>query len=110
MIWVVVAAGLVNWLTTTIIVESELFRPLRDFVCRQRITRSRGRLNDRGAWRWLDYLLRCHLCVGVWAALIEAAWLGSAVGRGFAGVVFTALLIKAVGHLVLEARPQAWPR
>lgn len=110
----IVAAGLVNWLVTTIIVESELGRPLRDAV---RDRREDADINsvftieantDRSVWRWLDYLLRCHLCVGVWVALAEVAWLGPLVGRGVAGFVFTALLVKAVGHLVLELRPQAW--
>lgn len=112
----VVAAGLVNWLVTTIIVESELGRPLRDLISSRRERAAGGDGSwleaglDRGAWRWLDYLVRCHLCVGVWVALAEVFWLGPLVGRGVAGVVFSALLVKAVGHLVLELRPQAWPR
>lgn len=106
----IVAAGLVNWLVTTIVVESELGRPVRDYVCRRRARANRAYWikGDHSVWRWLDFLLRCHLCVGVWVALAEVAWLGPVVGRGVAGFVFTALLVKAVGHLVLELRPQAW--
>lgn len=116
----VVAAGLVNWLVTTIVVESELGRPLREYVRRRRNLAAQRRPTlpppfapgnaDRGPWRWLDYLLACHLCTGVWIAIAEALYLGPLVGRGAAGVIFTALIVKAVGHLVLELRPQAWPR
>lgn len=119
MIELVAAAGLVNWLVTTIVVESELARPLRDCVAdrreRSRWVEAFGRrmrtpdAADRGVWRWADYLLRCHLCVGVWVAFAEVAWLGPLVGHGVAGFIFSAMLVKAIGHLVLEVRPQAWP-
>lgn len=103
---IVVYAGLVNWIATTIVVESELARPFRDWVCRHRQGASAARNpDDRGIWRWADYLIRCHLCTGVWIGIAEAIYLGA---RGPA-IIWTGLLIKAVGHLILELRPQAWP-
>lgn len=116
MIELIIAAGLVNWLATTIVVESELARPLRDLVVRRRAAADRGGAEidaDRGGWRWLDYLLRCHLCAGVWIGIAEALYLAPRLaprlpGPAWAAWPFAALLIKAVGHLILEVRPQAW--
>ena len=85
--------GLVCWVVTTIIVESELFQPLRDWVGMRS--------------RWFGYLFRCHLCVGVWIGLLLAAMFGSPWG-GFFGWIAGGLCIKAIAHLVLELRPQAW--
>lgn len=116
MLGLIIAAGLVNWLVTTIIVESELGRPLRDYISSRRDGGDGGDGSwvacdlDRGVWRWADYLVRCHLCVGTWVGLAEALYVGPVVRSGILGIMFTGLLIKAVGHLVLELRPQAWSR
>jgi Protein of unknown function (DUF1360) len=93
----VLGLGLVCWIVTTIICESQLTKPLRDLVKRKRTF-----------FVWLDYLLSCPLCVGVWVGIAETLYVQ--VRPGFAGFVFSALLYKAVGHLVLELRPQAWTR
>ena len=78
--------GLVNWLATTIVVESALLEPVRVRVERR--------------WPRLGYLLDCHLCTGTWVGFALAA----AFRRhpGVAGFVFDALLYKAIGHLVLD--------
>jgi hypothetical protein len=102
---IVVYAGLVCWIATTIIVESELFRPLRDTVVKRRWEHP----DDRSVWQGIDYLLRCHMCTGVWVGIAEALYLGPIYGRGVLGIVWTGLLIKAVAHLILELRPQSWP-
>lgn len=95
--------GLVNWIATTILVESELFRPVRQWLER--------RTDSAGQWWWawekLRYLAGCHLCVGTWVGLTQAATFGSP-WRGVWGLLAGGLLYKAIGHLVLELRPQAW--
>jgi hypothetical protein len=110
---VVLIGGLVTWLVTKIIVESEITRPLRRFV------RRHSSVGAFSHWmiltlveptakppkhRWhhvvfdkVDYLLTCHLCTGVWVGLLVALAL-PAVGIGY---VVTALAYKAVAHLLL---------
>lgn len=126
--WNVLFLGLVNWITTTIVVESELFRPLRECIQKRR-TRRRpaftpplgvntmpgAKLPDqyfvcRPVWNKLAYLVSCHLCAGTWIALGEAATFGVPFHHGLLGVAAGGLLYKAIGHLVLELRPQAWAR
>lgn len=132
MIALVLALGAVCWITTTIICESELFRPLRNYVKANRPLKYKGpeptsldeakRLavqeyrieqapwsiirRESGLFKWLDFLLCCPLCVGVWVGIAEAIYVQ--VRPGVAGFIFSALLYKAVGHLILELRPQAW--
>lgn len=118
--WNVLALGLVNWIATTIAVESELTRPLREFIGARR-TRLRFVINSpagpipttnpieecRPFWNKMAYLCGCHLCTGTWIGLVESAVFGSPF-KGAPGVVGGGLLYKAIGHLVLELRPQAW--
>lgn len=92
-----VLLGLVCWIATTIVVEAELTRPVRE-----RVKRSR-----RCCALKLDYLVSCHLCSGTWIGLTLSAVFGSPWG-GFAGIVAGGLLYKAIAHLILELRPQAW--
>lgn len=86
----VIALGLVCWISTTVLVESELCRPVRE--------RLRGKL---------AYLIGCHLCTGTWIAFALVAFFGSPWAEWY-GFIAGALLVKAVAHLVLELRPQAW--
>lgn len=127
-----IAGGLINWITTNIIVESELTRPLREWVGRRRVaavvperkisritddnvpvnggwlckggpcTKPANRYRLRPVWNKVAYLLGCHLCVGTWVGLVEAIILGPVIGTGVLGIILTALLFKAVGHLTLE--------
>lgn len=105
--------GFINWIATTIIVESELCRPVREYCERKRkwfdIEKNRPRTpqEEPVLWRKLHYLVQCHLCTGTWVALVEAAAFGGPF-HGVTGYFANALLYKAVGHLVLELRPQAW--
>lgn len=86
--------GLVCWWATTIIVESEITRPLREWC-------------ERHMHEKVAYLAHCHMCCGTWVGLALAAVFGGPF-PGFAGWVANGLLYKAIGHLVLELRPQAW--
>lgn len=128
----VIALGLVCWLATTIIVESELVRPLRDFVERKRwavrdipepvdyvdasVTAMRFFKSKQGPEYFrrerplvtkLSYALSCHLCTGTWVGVSLALIFGSPFS-GAVGILGGGLLYKAIGHLVLELRPQAW--
>lgn len=122
--------GLVNWLTVTIIVESEIFRPIREFVDNQQNASIDRQIKDPAwldqftpgdttpehvvdvmqrtvhgskVWREAHYFVSCHLCVGVWVGIVEVAFAGPQVLHGVAGYVAGALAFKAVGHLALEA-------
>lgn len=120
MIPTIIALGLVNWLTTTIIVESELTRPLREWFKRkgtwqqtdeewdaQYAAHLRGEEPPKPqlrlrAWRKAAYLVACHLCTGTWIGLVLAALgLVHPFGPGVLGWTLTGLLIKAIGHLTL---------
>lgn len=85
--------GLANWWATKLVVESELFRPAR---------------NQAARWYWTRYLSACWACVGTWIALAEGAANGPVIHDGVVGLLLTSLAIAAVGHLILELRPQAW--
>lgn len=128
----IVGLGLVNWIATTILVESELTRPLRDWVSgREREARKRDghpavpgfqlvteefvrrvfgldgpRLSWRArAWGKARYLVSCHLCTGTWVGLALAVAVPAVrpFGTGVVGAILAGLLFKATGHLVLEA-------
>jgi|FLYL01.1.fsa_nt_gi hypothetical protein len=103
----VIALGLVNWIATTILVESELFRSVREYVDR-RAWDARWEWSRR-VWNKARYLIRCHLCTGTWVGLVQASVFGSP-WDGVTGWIAGGLLYRAVGHLVLELRPQAWVR
>lgn len=112
-ILIVLALGLANWFATTLIVDSEFFRPLREWVARKNVnaveafsadTPFRTRVREV-FWRKTMYLVGCHTCTGTWVGFAIAAFLPtSLVVPGIwpvAGLVLNALAIKAVGHLVL---------
>lgn len=107
--------GIVCWLATLILVESELFRPLREWVDYHRQWSAIDRIYNRRRppwhkawvypfWSKLGYLVGCHLCAGTWVGLVIAAVTGYRVDGqyGFVGFVLAGLAIKAVGHLTLE--------
>lgn len=89
MLAMLLVAGLINWLATTVIVEGKIFEPVRD--------RARG--------EYARYFVGCHLCAGVWVGFIEAV-VYMAFGAAFPFtswwlVLANGLAFKAVGHLTL---------
>jgi hypothetical protein len=127
----VLALGLVCWAATTIIVESEFFRPLRERLQDRRVKlvptpappadtieeavayaqSHRGYKNPTPQvsfwWDKAWYLSGCHWCCGTWVAFALVAFFDSPWDHWY-GFIAGALLVKAIGHLVLELRPQAW--
>lgn len=114
----VLYAGLVVWFATYILVESELFRPLREWVAMHedvaemvhdsavesepvKVVRQTGR--TFALWRRARYLIGCHTCAGTWVGFAVAAALPGVrpLGGGVVGFVLAGLVFKAVGHLVL---------
>lgn len=113
----VIAAGLINWLATTIVVESEITRPLRDWLAFRRMSTIPLPPEHTDAFKTVivsydqrlspfyekvAYLFGCHLCSGTWIGLAEAVAFGPVIASGLVGIVATGLLFKAVGHLTLE--------
>lgn len=125
----VIFLGLVNWLATTILVESELFRPIRDRLVGQaprwraegyasrvemvrelRQAQPTARLAALAEWASqsvparakVNYLVGCHLCAGTWVGLAIALVAGSPI-PGVLGLMLGALVFKAIGHITLEA-------
>lgn len=108
--------GIVNWLATMIVVESEICRPLREWVTRRYerydyfesiVPASDWRQKDHRRlvfWQKVKYLVGCHLCAGTWVGLVLAALVPEVrpVGTGFVGWVIAGLAIKAIGHITLE--------
>lgn len=129
MVTLIILLGLVNYITTEIVVDSEIFRPYREWV-RNHYAASMEReivdgafaeafagRNDvtaeeinvamqsvRGSkfWREVAYFSQCKMCSGTWIAAIEVAVAGPLVLHGWTGYVAGALAVKAVGHLVLD--------
>lgn len=116
---------LVNWLATTIFVESSLFAPARDWIVRksQRVvwkgqrlklpfTFPEGTTPEEAAeaqiiftnpWAKVGQLVTCHMCTGTWVGFIQAAVFGGPFA-GWYAVIANGLLYKAGGHLILELR------
>lgn len=92
--------GLANWFGTLLVVESEFFRPLRAW-CEDRYTNAERRFSSWFWWK-VNYMINCQMCAGTWVGLALAplapAIFPSLWGLGF---VVTALVIKAIGHLIL---------
>lgn len=94
-------AGLVVWLVTLIIVESELLRPVREWVAGYvpaTVINPRLSISEFNTRPKLAYLLGCHLCTGVWVGLTVAV----VVPGPLPYTVLNGLLYKAIGHGVLE--------
>lgn len=117
---IVLYLGLIVWFATFVLVESELFRPFREWVAMHadaaelwlddapyepepaKAVRRAKRTYAR--WHKARYLVGCHTCSGTWVGLAVAALSGvRPVGSGVVGFVFAGLLFKAVGHLILVA-------
>lgn len=113
--------GLVNWLVTLVLVESELTRPVRDFFEDRRnaadefavvtmgnddFTEAEQRTAQRRytAWSKARYFVSCHLCAGTWVGLLLASLVPGArpLGGGALGLVLAGFLFKAIGHITLE--------
>ena len=112
MIFETIALGFVCWLVTTVIVESEMVRPIREWI-NNKYTEAYdypeypATVREDGwkavFWYKLKYLVGCHLCTGIWVGLILAAltpWV-TPIAAGAMGVVLNGLLYKAIGHTVL---------
>ncbi len=109
-----IALGLVNWLVTLLLVESEVTRPMREWVQHQfeKASNWEAQLitptvrND--GWRvvlWYKakYFVGCQLCTGTWIGWLMAAFTpwNRPLGTGVLGVLLAGFLYKAIGHLVL---------
>lgn len=123
----VIFAGIINWLITTIFVESTLFAPWRAWVSGHSLRVCFGEdcyktgddievepdlvgsatLQHHGPWVKVAQLVTCHMCLGTWVGFAEAAYFGGPF-HGWAAIIANGLLYKGIGHLVLELRPQAW--
>ncbi len=93
--FVLIALGLATWIGTSVIVEAEIFRDVREAF---------DWLHNRYD-NWLTYKLRyliqCHMCTGIWVAAIVSLLVPPVIGSGFVGWGLTALAIKGVAHLFL---------
>ena len=123
----IICASLINWISTTILVESSLFQPYRDWVLRlgTHVVLADGRRLppsgalpegvshhdiesarvDKKPWS-IKYaqLVTCIMCTGVWVVLIEALVLGTPWHHVWYAVPAAGLLYKAGGHFIYEAR------
>lgn len=95
----IIALGLVNWFATYLVVESEFFRSLREWI--ERKERDAKRQFTYWFWGRMDYLFNCHTCSGTWVGLVLAPFAPSIFGGGFFSYIVVALLIKSIGHLTL---------
>lgn len=114
----IIFLGCATWLATTILAESELFKPTRGLLDRQADHWEEHELweyNEFGAasrmtkfqaslWKKLSYLHGCHLCCGTWVGLVIAIATPQLrpFGYGIVGVILSGLVYKAIGHIVLE--------
>lgn len=123
-----IALGFVNWFATFLLVESEFFRPYRQFVDkRYEASLDRAiadpaflaqfatadatktqvfealKVSGSTFWNEARYFVHCHTCTGVWVGFVlAAAAVHPLVLSGFVGFVVTALAIKALGHITLD--------
>lgn len=112
----VIYLGLINWLVTLILVESELTRPVRNWIDGQAdmwaTLVADGERDPDLRERWdvtklvlsskARYLIGCHLCAGTWIGFVLAGVFGGPISAGVVGVVSNGLLYKAIGHATLE--------
>jgi hypothetical protein len=111
------ALGLINWFSTLLLVESEFFRPMRDWVVNyaanwEAFMRAPPTARRFVVWYWraarliwtkLAYVSDCHVCIGTWVGLALVPWAPVVFGAGVVPFILTGLLIKAIGHLILVA-------
>jgi hypothetical protein len=97
---IILALGLANWFGTLLVVESEFFRPLRAWL-EDRYANAERRFANWFWWK-INYMINCQMCAGFWVALFLAPF-APALFPFFwgAGFIVTALVIKAIGHLIL---------
>ncbi len=87
--------GLATWIGTSVIVEAEIFRDVR-----QAIDRLDVRYDNWLTYK-LRYLIQCHLCTGIWVAAVISLFVAPIASSGVIGWGLTALAIKGIGHLFL---------
>ena len=125
----VLYAALVNWIVTTIFVESKLFEPIRLWIIHESyVVRWDGKLHKVGNKHWFEFpiettqeeadaanvhmagpwaklaqLVTCQLCTRVWVGFAEAlVFRGPFVG--WYSYLANGLLYAAAGHLIYELR------
>lgn len=89
--------ALITWLVTMIVVDSELFRPLREWVRERRDRADKKFSRSYRAWNKLSYLVGCRLCAGVWIGFGAALVLPGPTGI----FLLDGLIYKAGAHLLL---------
>lgn len=87
--------GFAAWIATSVIVESEIFRDLRE-AC----DKCHSRWNNWFTYK-LRYLIYCHMCTGIWVSAIIAIFVPPFISSGIVGWGLTALAIKGIAHLLL---------
>ena len=95
----IIALGLINWFATYLIVESEFFKGYREWVDRR--AERAERFLTFWFWQKIAYFKDCHACTGTWVGLALAPFAPAVFGPGILPFVLVALLVKAIGHLVL---------
>lgn len=123
---------LINWLVTTILVESHLFAPVREWVVGESwhtfvggawhkignkhwftfpedateadVDKAKATNTMRGPWFKLAQLVSCQLCVRVWVGFAEAFVFGGPFAGRWYQFLADGLLYAAGGHLILELR------
>jgi hypothetical protein len=96
---VVAALGLVNWFATLLVVESEFFRPVRDWIHGRSLNAKRAFTS--WAWWKIDFMINCHMCAGTWVAMLLVPLAPLIFGPGIVPYIAVGLLIKAIGHIIL---------
>ena len=125
----VIYAGLINWIVTTIFVESKLFEPWRTWVIHEayqirygdewhhignkhwfefpiETTQEQADAVQpvlRGPWAKVAQLVTCQLCTRVWVGFALALYLSGPIHGVFA-IPANGLLYAAVGHFLFELR------
>ena len=111
--FLVLAAGLANWIITYIIVAGAIFDGTRERVtmkcedveawCAER-TDTRRIKALRCLARKGKYFVTCQLCCGVWVGFLLTPFVPGPFRSSIFGVatVLNGLVIKAIGHAILE--------
>lgn len=111
----VLFAGLIVWITTCILVTSELTAPIRDWFESKRDDAdvawistgfSYGSAQEKHLqrfytfWDKVSYLVNCTLCAGTWIGLFVALVVPNIrpFGSGVIGWLLAGLLLKAIAH------------